>query len=58
MAGEELDRGPAIPEISDFCADELERLKELHPERTFTPPGFEPLTLLFRAFLREAWPST
>lgn len=55
MAGEELDRGPAIPVISAFCEAEIVRLQGLHPERTFEPPGFEPLTMLFRTFLAEVW---
>jgi predicted nucleotidyltransferase len=55
MAGEELDRGPAIPEISEFCESELARLRDLHPERAFMPPGFDPLSDLFRTLLAEAW---
>lgn len=31
MSGEELDRGPAIPIITDFVSSELARLEQLHP---------------------------
>lgn len=55
MSGEELDRGPAIPVISDFCESELARLRDLHPERAFVSPGYGPLSDLFRSFLTEAW---
>ena len=58
MAGEELDRGPAIPVISEFCASELARMRGIHPERSFPSPGFEPLTKLFRELLAEAWVPT
>lgn len=55
MAGEELDRGPAIPVITDFVSSELARLEELHPERKAQYPGFEPLNTLFRTVLSETF---
>lgn len=55
MAGEELDRGPAIPIITDFVSSELARLEQLHPERKVQYPGFEPLNTLFRAVLSETF---
>lgn len=55
MAGEELDRGPAIPVITEFVSSELDRLGELHPERKVQYPGFEPLNKLFRSVLSEAF---
>jgi hypothetical protein len=55
MAGEELDRGPAIPVITDFVSSELARLEHLHPERKVQYPGFEPLNTLFRAVLSETF---
>jgi uncharacterized protein len=54
-AGEELDRGPAIPVISDFAAAELTRLEALHPDPRAARPGLEPLNLLSRSILRETW---
>jgi predicted nucleotidyltransferase len=53
MAGDELDRGPAIPVISEFAARELARLEAQHPDRPSTAPGLEPLNRLFRALVRE-----
>jgi predicted nucleotidyltransferase len=55
MAGEELDRGPAIPIIGGFVAAEIARLEELHPERKVQYPGFEPLNTLFRTVLSETF---
>jgi hypothetical protein len=55
MAGEELDRGPAIPVITDFVSSELARLGQLHLERKVQYPGFEPLNTLFRAVLSETF---
>ncbi len=55
MAGEELDRGPAIPVITDFVSSELARLEQLHPERKVQYPGFEPLNAFFRTVLSETF---
>jgi predicted nucleotidyltransferase len=55
MAGEELDRGPAIPVITEFVSSELSRLEQLHPERKVQYPGFKPLNELFRSVLSETF---
>ena len=55
MAGEELDRGPAIPIIGEFVTAEIARLEELHAERKVQYPGFEPLNTLFRTVLSETF---
>ena len=54
MAGEELDRGPSIPAISGFIADELQRLERYAPHAT-AARGFEPLNEFFREMLKRAW---
>ena len=58
MAAEELDRGPAIPVISDFIKAELARLEEFHAERKVQYPGFGPLNTLFRSVLSQTFDRT
>jgi uncharacterized protein len=55
MAGDELDRGPRIPPVSDFIARELERLKQFKPSHTMARQNFAPLNSLFREVLKRAW---
>ena len=54
-AGAELDRGPRIPEISDFITAELARLENTASDRA--DPGREGVRLseLFRSTLNEVW---
>ena len=57
-AGGELDRGPRIPEISDFVASELERLEGTHFDRAPNVPSIEPLNELFQRELKEVYGDT
>lgn len=54
-AGTELDRGPAIPVISDFLKHELERLEKISGEFGAPKTTTEKLNEVFRASLAEAW---
>ena len=53
--GKELDRGPKIPEISDFIESEFSRLKTELPEQIGPKPNVERLNELFRFSLAKAW---
>ena len=55
MAGDELDRGPAIPSISQFVAGELVRFETYKPPESSKARDFEPLNELFRRMLTAAW---
>lgn len=58
MAGDELDRGPAIPEISAFVESELGRLDEVLVPRQPPKPSLDALDRLFRATLEHVWATT
>jgi predicted nucleotidyltransferase len=51
--GEELDRGPRVPVISEFVESELARLTEIAPAKTEVPPTAE-LDAFFRNTLLKA----
>jgi len=53
-AGEELDRGPRIPAISDFLDTEIARLsaEKAPPSR---PTTFEPLDRVFRSSIMDVY---
>lgn len=53
--GKELDRGPKIPELSDFIESEFIRLKTELPEQIGTKPNVEKLNEVFRFSLATAW---
>lgn len=56
-AGDELDRGPRIPEINDFLQEQLPRLREALPAiARGMKPEWEVLDRVFRDSLRETWP--
>jgi predicted nucleotidyltransferase len=55
VAGEELDRGPAIPSISEFVAGEIVRLESFEPAAAERNRDLEPLNALYRAVLARAW---
>ena len=55
-AGNELDRGPKIPEIGDFIERELARLEQLRIERRRPECDLAGLDDLFRAFLTSPHP--
>ncbi len=55
IAGEELDRGPAIPEISAFVEAELGRLDEVLVPQQPPKPSLDALDLLFRRTLNRVW---
>ena len=55
MQGEELDRGPAIPVISDFIRSELKRLEKEMPRRVNPKADSEKLNEFFRFALKTAW---
>lgn len=57
MQGEELDKGPAIPAISEFIELELLRLATYKPPKQSAGAGWEPLNTLFRETLVTAWPT-
>jgi predicted nucleotidyltransferase len=54
-AGQELDRGPAIPRISDFIRSELERIERKTEEVRAAKTTTERLNEVFRASLFDAW---
>ena len=54
-AGHELDRGPAIPEISDFIRSELERIERQTAEVRTVKTTTAKLNEVFRASLTDAW---
>ena len=56
--GKELDRGPAIPEISSFIQRELQRLEREMPTRVNPKSDSERLNEFFRFALRAAWESS
>lgn len=53
--GGELDRGPKVPEISDFIITELARLAETKFAKAPKVPPVEPLNDLFRQELKEVY---
>lgn len=55
QAGQELDREPRIPVISDFITQELERLTTLTPVAENQLGFTSQLNALFRQLLIEAW---
>ena len=55
MAGEELDRGPYIPVISDFISREIKRLESLKVEPDHKKRDFDTLDVLFRQFVTDVW---
>jgi predicted nucleotidyltransferase len=57
-AGQELDREPAIPQISDFVRSELERIEKKSEEVRAVKTTTERLNEVFRASLAEAWGRT
>lgn len=52
-AGQELNDGPRIPEISDFITSELIRLENKRFEATMEKQPIEPLNELFRSALND-----
>lgn len=54
-AGEELDREPRIPELSDYIGGELERLERATVGQRAEKPDTEKLNRVFRESLAEAW---
>lgn len=56
IAGDELDRGPAIPEISAFVETELGRLNEVLIPRQMPTVSLDALDSLFRTTLKRVWP--
>jgi hypothetical protein len=54
-AGGELDRGPKIPQLSDFISDELARIETKFIERQAPKLSTDKLNDIFRASLIEAW---
>lgn len=54
-AGNELDRGPAIPVLSDFLGRELERLEKISGEFDAPKTTTKKLNEVFRASLAEVW---
>lgn len=54
-AGHELDRGPAIPQISNFIRSELERIERRSGEVRAAKTTTERLNEVFRASLTDAW---
>ena len=57
MAGEELDRAPAIPAISRFISDEVSRFKHFTLPQAPRGGDFTSLNVLFRSMLERAWSS-
>ena len=55
IAGEELDRGPAIPEISEFVEAELSRLNEVLIPEPVSTVSLNALDALFRETLDRVW---
>ena len=56
--GQELDKGPRIPIISEFVEAELERLGSKKPDGNSFRPDTEKLNELFRWSLEIAWSKT
>ena len=56
--GQELDKGPRIPIMSEFVAAELERLGSKKPDGNSFRPDTEKLDELFRWSLEIAWAKT
>lgn len=54
-SGDELGRGPAVPELTRFIADEIARLEAAGVTRQPLPRDVERLSTLFRATLDETW---
>jgi uncharacterized protein len=52
MEGEELDRGPAIPIISEFLAQELNRIQQISVPKDPRQINIEPLNNLFQSLLQ------
>jgi uncharacterized protein len=52
MQSEELDRGPAIPIIGEFIAEELYRIRNTNVDRDSKQITFEPLNNLFQSLLQ------
>ena len=58
-AGEELARGPRIPELSEFLSEEISRLSGIVCNQEHAkPPTHDDLDFLMREILRETWVST
>jgi len=55
IKGEELDKGPRIPEISDFIDREMGRLDEKRFERRAPKPPMDGLNEIFRLCIHEAY---
>ena len=55
MAGEELDKGPRIDEISAFIERELARLEQVASAQKPVSPPVEDLNEFFRWSLSELW---
>lgn len=55
IAGDELDRGPAIPEISAFVEAELGRLNEVLVPKQVPTVSLDALDSLFRTTLDRIW---
>ena len=53
--GQELDRGPAIPELNAFMDSELKRLERNLPQRKNPKADVEKLNSIFRFTLNAAW---
>jgi len=53
MEGEELDRGPAIPIISEFVAQELHRIQNIDAGPHTKQANLEPLNGLFRSLVQD-----
>jgi len=54
-SGQELDRGPRLPVISEFVETELERLGSKKPDGAGIKADTEKLDKLFRSALEEVW---
>lgn len=55
IKGEELDRGPRIPEIRDFIDREMGRLDRKDFEPRGPKPSIDGLNEIFKLCVREAW---
>jgi 2-polyprenyl-3-methyl-5-hydroxy-6-metoxy-1,4-benzoquinol methylase len=55
IAGDELDRGQAIPAITRFISDELTRFEHFAPPQNTQYDGLDSLNVLFRKMLERAW---
>jgi predicted nucleotidyltransferase len=53
--GKELDRGPMIPEISNFIEAELARLEKDMPNRVASKTDIKKLNEIFHFALETAW---